>query len=260
MKELQWKLVWITGGGTGIGRSTALSLSESGARVIISGRTENALKAVADESVAQHHSGSVIPLVLDMTDQVAVGQAVELIEAEYGKLDLALLCAGNHQSMPVDRFSATTCRELMEVNYFGVMNALDALLPRMLARDSGVLGVVASVAGYRGLPTAAAYGGSKAALINACEALATELRGTGVHLSLINPGFVRTPLTDKNSFPMPFLIEADDAASAILKGLQRKRFEIAFPWTFVLQLKIMRLLPYFIYLPLIRKVTGADAK
>jgi len=256
MIEPDWKLVWITGGGTGIGRSTALALSASGVSVIISGRTESALQSVSDESVARHHAGRIIPLVLDMTDLEAVKQAVTQMEDEHGELDLVLLCAGNHQSMPVGRFSAATCRELMEINYFGVMHALEALLPRMLARDKGVLGVVASVAGYRGLPTAAAYGGSKAALINACEALASELRATGVHLSLINPGFVRTPLTDKNPFPMPFLMEADDAAKAILRGLQRRQFEIAFPWTFVLQLKIMRLLPYSVYLPLIRKVTG----
>jgi len=111
------------------------------------------------------------------------------------------------------------------------------------------------VAGYRGLPTAAAYGASKAALINFAEALQPEFREAGLDLSLINPGFVRTPLTDRNPFPMPFLLEPDDAARRIVGGLKRKRFEIAFPWRFVFWLKLLRLLPYRLYFPLVRRIT-----
>jgi short-subunit dehydrogenase len=158
--------------------------------------------------------------------------------------------------MPVAQFRLDTCRQLMEVNYFGIMNLLDRLLPKMRARGRGTLVLVASVAGYRGLPTAAAYGGSKAAVINAAEALAAELRGSGIDLKLVNPGFVRTPLTDRNDFEMPFLVEPEEAAAAILRGLRKPGFEIAFPTRFVLMMKLLRLLPYRLYFSVIRRKTG----
>ena len=128
------------------------------------------------------------------------------------------------------------------------------LLPRLIARRAGHVAVVASVAGYRGLPSAAGYGASKAALINLCEALKPELDGCGVRLSLINPGFVRTPLTDRNPFPMPFLMDADDAAERLVRGLESGRFETTFPRRFTWGLKLLRCLPYALYFPLTRRL------
>jgi short-subunit dehydrogenase len=139
----------------------------------------------------------------------------------------------------------------------GAVNGLAAVLPTLIDRRAGHVAVVASVAGYRGLPNASAYGATKAALINMCESLKTQLDRLGVTISLINPGFVRTPLTDKNKFPMPFLMEPEDAARAIFEGMARKKFEIAFPTRFVLILKVLRMLPYRLYFKLVRKATGA---
>ena len=138
----------------------------------------------------------------------------------------------------------------------GSVHGLAAILPAMIGRGSGHIAVVSSVAGYRGLPTAAAYGATKASLINMCEALAFDLHGTGVRLQLVNPGFVDTPLTRRNSFPMPFLMTVEDAAERIHRGLRSRKFEIAFPRRFTLWLKLMRILPYALYFPILRRATG----
>ena len=136
--------------------------------------------------------------------------------------------------------------------------SLAAVLPRFIGKQAGHVAVVSSVAGYRGLPTSAAYGASKAALINMCEALKPELDRYGVKLSLICPGFVRTPLTDRNAFPMPFLMEAEEAAERIVNGLLRGKFEITFPRRFTWWLKLGRCLPYAWYFLLTRRMVPTN--
>lgn len=145
-------------------------------------------------------------------------------------------------------------RSLADVNLMGTVNCLAAILPSFIDRRRGRIAVVASVAGYRGLPTAAAYGATKAALINMCEALKPELDQFGVGLTLINPGFVDTPLAKKNDFPMPFMIPADVAADVIVRGLAAGKFEIAFPWRMALAMKLLRTLPYGVFFRITRRV------
>lgn len=250
----RWKLVWITGGGSGIGLAVAKKLVASGAQVVISGRHEQALLQTCEQVNQPTLVGALHPLVCDVTSLASVQAAWQTLRVDHGVPDLVLLNAGNHQPVSLEDFTPEPFTQLMAVNYFGVVNCLSVLLPDLLSRQRGQIGVVASVAGYCGLPTAAAYGGSKAALINTCEALYPELRAQGIQLSLINPGFVKTPLTDKNTFAMPFLIEPDQAADAIIRGLQSRRFEIAFPRIFVMLLKVLRLLPYSLYFRLTRKL------
>ncbi|QEW06148.1 SDR family NAD(P)-dependent oxidoreductase [Nitrincola iocasae] len=252
--DTSWKLVWITGGGSGIGLAVAKQLVRKGTKVIISGRHEQALLECCDQLNQPTLSGSLHPLVCDVTSLESVQAAWQMLIQNYGIPDLVLLNAGNHQPVTLENFSPEPFQQLMAVNYFGVVNCLSVLLPDLVSRQRGQIGVVASVAGYSGLPTAAAYGGSKAALINTCEALYPELLEQGIQLSLINPGFVKTPLTDKNTFAMPFLVDADRAATVIIRGLQLKRFEIAFPRVFVMLLKVLRLLPYSLYFRLTRKL------
>jgi short-subunit dehydrogenase len=139
----------------------------------------------------------------------------------------------------------------------GTVNALAPALASMRARGTGHIAVVASVAGYGGLPTAAAYGATKAALINMCEALKPECDALGVKLQLVDPGFVRTPLTDRNTFPMPFLMELDDAVDRFVAGLASDRFEIVFPRRFALLLKFLNMLPYGLYFRVVKRITGA---
>jgi short-subunit dehydrogenase len=150
--------------------------------------------------------------------------------------------------MSLEAFDADLFRQLIEVNYLGVVNCLQTVLPYMLTRQRGEVLITASLSGYRGLPQAAPYGASKAALINMAESLYPELKKSGIKLRLINPGFFRSELTDKNDFTMPFLISAEQAAQEILKRLPKNSFEIAFPAPFVAILKFMRCLPYRLYL------------
>lgn len=244
-------VAWITGGSAGIGRALALRLARDGWRVAISARTAADLAEVVAAG-----AGQLRAYKLDVADAAANAAVVQAIEADLGPIALAVLNAGTHRPMGLDDFAIAPARQLMEINYFGVVHGLAALLPGMRARRAGRIAVVASVAGYRGLPTAAAYGPTKAALINLCEALYPECRHAGIKLQVINPGFVDTPLTARNPFPMPDLISAARAAAYIVRGLDRDRFEIAFPPRFVLALKLARLLPNRAYFALVRRITG----
>jgi NAD(P)-dependent dehydrogenase (short-subunit alcohol dehydrogenase family) len=244
-------LAWITGGGTGIGRALALRLAADGWQVLVSGRRHEPLAETAG-----HAPGAIHPWPLDVTDLAAVRRAVADMEAGHGPITLAVLNAGMYQAVKLDSFKAEVLAEHMEVNYQGVVNGMDALLPAMRMRKTGHVVLVASVAGYRGLPLASGYGPTKAALINLAESLKSMFDRQGLTISVCNPGFVETPLTEGNRFPMPFLMKVDDAAAALQKGIYRRKFEIAFPTRFVLILKLFRCMPYWLYFPLIRKMTG----
>jgi NAD(P)-dependent dehydrogenase (short-subunit alcohol dehydrogenase family) len=245
-------VAWVTGASSGIGEALALRLARDGRRVVASARGEDALAALAAAS-----DGRVAPLPLDVCDAGACARAVAGIEEREGEIGLAVLNAGTHVPMSASDFSVATLRRLAEVNLFGVANCLEPLLARMAARRRGHVAIVASVAGYGGLPTAAAYGPTKAALINMAESLKLDCDRLGIRLQLVDPGFVRTPLTDRNEFPMPFLMPVDEAVEAFVAGLASDRFEIVFPRRFALLLKMLNLLPYPAYFALVRRMTGA---
>ena len=239
--------VWITGASSGIGRALALRLAREGTSVVASARSVDALTALARENT------DITAWPLDVTDAASCEKAVAEIEAAHGPLALAVLNAGTHLPTPANAFRVADIRMLVETNLMGTVNALAPLL----ARRTKHIAVVASVAGYSGLPTASGYGATKAALINMCEALKPECDALGIKLQLIDPGFVKTPLTDKNDFPMPFIMDVDDAVDALVRGLDSDRFEIVFPKRFAWMLKFLRLLPYRLYFPIIRSTTGS---
>lgn len=243
-------LAWITGGGTGIGRALAASLAKDGWQVVVSGRRAGPLAETAAAASGIH------AWPLDVTDPAAVRAAVPAIETRHGPIALAVLNAGMFQPVKLDNFKSETFAEHMQVNFLGVVNCMEALIPAMRARQAGHLVLVASVAGYRGLPLASAYGPTKAALINLAESLKSMLARAGIRISVCNPGFVDTPMTEANAFPMPFLMKVEDAAEALKRGIYKGKFEIAFPTRFVLMLKLLRALPYSIYFPLMRRMTG----
>jgi NAD(P)-dependent dehydrogenase (short-subunit alcohol dehydrogenase family) len=182
--------------------------------------------------------------------------AAKAIEAKWGGLDLALIVAGGYNEMRADSFDLAVANHIIDVNLRGVFNCLDVVLPTLLRQGSGGVGIVSSVSGYTGLPKALVYGPTKAALLNLTESLYFDLHPRGINVYQINPGFVDTPLTKGNDFPMPGLMTAPDAARALIEGITRGEFHIHFPKKFTNWLRLARLLPYRAYFYLIRKVTG----
>ncbi|NJO38298.1 MAG: SDR family NAD(P)-dependent oxidoreductase [Rhizobiales bacterium] len=247
-------VVWITGASSGIGRALARNLARRGRTIAASARDAAELRALAEE--ARDDAGSIHPFALDITDAGQCAATVGTITATLGPIALAVLNAGTHHPVAAETFEAADFARLIEVNLIGTGNCLAPLLQRMIPARAGHIAIVASVAGYRGLPTSAYYGASKAALINLAEALKFDLDRHGIRLQLINPGFVRTPLTDKNAFPMPFLMEVEVAAERMADGFERHAFEITFPRRFAWSLKLLRILPYRLYFPIVSRMTG----
>ncbi|MBT3065436.1 SDR family oxidoreductase [Rhodoferax sp. U11-2br] len=248
LTDWRGKTVWIVGASSGIGAATARALLAQGARVVVSARKASALQALAQA----HPLCQALPL--DATDQAALQQAATSLLAQ-GPLDCVLYCAGHYEPMRADTLDAANMQRHVEVNYLGALYMLDAVLPALRARGQGHISLVGSVAGYGGLPNSLAYGPTKAALINLAEALYLDLHPLGLGVSIINPGFVETPLTAQNDFKMPALLSPDQAAQAILSGWAKGRFEIHFPKRFTLWLKLLRVLPYRVYFQLVQKVT-----
>ena len=245
-------LAWITGAGKGIGRAVALELVSRGWKVVASARTESDLQELAKE--AANRRGTVIPMPLDVTLRQSVGDVVNYIEDEIGPIDLAILNAGTYVRFGVEEFTAEAVEQQFDINVMGTANCLAPMLTHMRSRKAGHIAVVSSLSAYRGLPFASAYGASKAALTNMCEALKPELDPFDIDLTVVHPGFVKTPLTDENEFSMPFLMESEEAARRIIDGLERRKFEIIFPRRFAYLLKLVRLLPYWLYFALTRKL------
>jgi NAD(P)-dependent dehydrogenase (short-subunit alcohol dehydrogenase family) len=242
------KTVWIVGASSGIGAATASALHAQGARVIVSARNQQAL-----QDFAATHAGAQA-LVLDATDRQAVQAAAQQVLA-MGRLDCLVYCVGHYTAMRGFALDLDDAVRHMQVNYGGALNVLDAVMPQLLIQGNGHISLVGSVAGYRGLPNSLAYGPSKAALIHLAETLYLDLKGRGIGVSIINPGFVETPLTSRNDFEMPALLTPQQAALAILKGWAAGAFEIHFPKRFTLGLKLLRILPYRIYFALVGRAT-----
>ena len=245
-------IVWITGASSGLGRELARQYAFAGETVCISARGTDGLLSLVNE--CEGAAGSVHAYPLDITDSQKIQQSFESICTDIGLPDVCVLNAGTHTENPATAFDRDVYRRLMDINFMGVVNCLQAIIPAYIRERSGRIAVVSSVAGYRGLPYASAYGASKAALINMCEALQPELFAANVRLQLVNPGFVRTPLTDLNEFPMPFIMEVDAAAAQMMKGLAGNGFEVTFPRRFTWILKFLKMLPYWIYLKLTSKL------
>ncbi len=245
------ELYWITGASSGIGRSLALKAASQGYRVAVSARNEQALAELVAEA-----KGGILPYAVDVTDMAACRAAVDSIVADHGPIAHAVLNARTHMPTPATAFQAEQVKTLVDVNLMGVVNCVDPLLRQFLDQGSGHLAIMASVAGYRGLPMAGGYCATKAGLIALAESLNIELGPKGIKTQVICPGFVRTPLTDKNDFPMPYLMELDDAVERVWNGLNSDEFEVAFPRRLAWQLKMMQKLPHAAYFAMIRKATG----
>lgn len=244
------KRVWIIGASSGIGAACATLLLEQGACVALSARHRASLEQLCEgQPLAQ-------ALPLDITQHAQLRAVCVQLQQQWTHIDLILVVAGGYQAMRADSFDLEAAQGLLALNVGGVFNCLEQALPWLLRQGSGGIGIVGSVAGYGGLPKALAYGASKAALINLTESLYLDLHGRGIDVYQINPGFVATPLTAGNDFTMPALMTAQDAAAAMLGGIERGQFHIHFPRRFTNAMRLARLLPYRAYFWLIRKVTG----
>lgn len=243
--DLNGRTAWVVGASSGIGASVARELLSRGARVAVSARREAQLAEVS--------GGGMLVIPVDVTDAESLRAAAAVVTEKLGPIDLVVLAAGYWKQMSAEDWDTELFRRHVEVNLVGMSNAIAAVLPQMLARGEGVIAGVASVAGYRGLPGSEAYGATKAAQINLLEALRAHVAGRGVHVTTICPGFVRTEMTAENDFPMPFIIDADDAGRAICDGLERDRVEIVFPARMAALMKVARFVPVRVWPALWRR-------
>lgn len=249
IRDWEGQRVWIIGASSGIGAALAAALLQRGAHVAVSARRAEALRALA----GGHREARV--LAFDFNDDDAFSAASDDLFKTWGGIDLVVFCAGAYAPMRAWQLDANDIDRLLAINLRAPMAATARLIPQLLTQGGGALAFVSSVAGYRGLPKAAAYGPTKAALINFAETLYLDLAPRGLSVYLINPGFVATPMTAVNDFEMPALISPQQAAEEIIAGFGRGGFEIHFPRRFTLWLKLLRMLPYGLYFALVRRFT-----
>jgi short-subunit dehydrogenase len=244
-------VAWVTGASSGIGREVAVQLAAAGWTVAISARRREEL-----ETLAAAYPGKMLVCPLDITDTQAVAEAVAGIEAQGRPIARAVLNAGIYIRDTAPDFDIQKFKAQVDVNLIGTANCLAAVMPLMLGRRGGQIGIVGSVAGLNGLPAAVTYCSTKAGLIAMAESLKFDLDKAGVGISMILPGFVKTPATAGNPYPMPYLMEAGDAVRALLKGLDGGRYLIAFPWQLAWALRFFRILPSWAYFAIMKRQTG----
>ena len=242
------KKIWITGASSGIGKAVAEKFAKEGWQVAVSARRKEIL-----DQMAKDHNISSFPL--DVVDEQNCKITFQKIISEFTKIDLCIFCSGTYDPKKEKEIDIKQSRFVMDVNYFGVLNCIKTVEKHFKDKKNGHISIVSSIAGYIGLPNSSGYGPSKAALNNFAESIFFDFKKYNVRISVISPGFIKTPLTDKNDFPMPFLRSVEFAAEKIYDGLNKSSsFEIHFPKQLTLILKFLRILPYKIYLFLIYKL------
>ena len=249
------KTIWITGGSTGIGKALAIKFANEGWNVAISARRENLLNEIAD-----NHE-NISPFPLDVTDKSKCKEVFEKIKNKFENIDICFFSTGTWNPKKERDIDVEQIEEVFKINFFGTLNAIKAVEEYLKKKKSGTITIVSSIAGYRGLPNSTGYGPSKSALNNLAESLYFDFKRSNVRVCLVSPGFIKTPMTDKNDFKMPFLKTTEYAAEKIYDGLvNKKNFEIHFPKTLTLVLKIFSFLPSKIYFALVTKMTKYQKK
>jgi len=242
------KVIWITGASSGIGKAVAIKFAENGWTVAASARRENLLNELKQINTNIHS------FPLDVTDIDKCKIVATNIINKFKNIDICLFGTGMHDPKSEKKFNLDKIREIMEVNYFGTMNSINSIYDYFSQKKNGQISIISSVAGYRGLPAAGAYCASKAALTSFAESLNFNMQMKNVRVSLVSPGFIKTPMTDQNDFPMPMIKSPEFAANEIYKGLTvKKGFEIHFPKVFTYFLKFLQILPSGIYFKLVSK-------
>ena len=242
------KVIWITGGSSGIGKALAYKFANEGWQVALSARREELLNEISKSN------NNIHSFPLDVLDVEKCKEVFNKIVSKFENIDIAVFSTGIHDPNSERKINLESIRKIMETNFFGTMNSINSVYNYFKDKKSGHISIVSSVAGYRGLPMAGAYCASKSALISYAESLYFEMKRFNVRVSVINPGFIKTPMTDQNPFPMPMIESPEFAAEEMFKGLTKsKSFEIHFPKKFTFIMKILKIMPNWLYLKLIKK-------
>ena len=247
MSENQ-KKIWITGASSGIGKAVALKFALNGWKVAVSARRKELLDELAKNP-------NIASFPLDVTNRNQINEVFKNILDNFGDLDICLFSSGTYEPKDEQYIDPDKIKNVINVNFLGVIDCVKSVEGYFKDKKSGHISIVSSIAGYRGLPNSSGYGPSKAALTNFSESIYFDFKKFGVRVSVVSPGFIKTPLTDKNEFPMPFLKTPEYAAEKIFSGLVKSSaFEIHFPKGLTLTLKFLRILPYKLYLFLVDKL------
>ena len=249
------KVVWITGASSGIGKSLALKFAKEGWNVAISARRENLLKEISESNE------KIRSFPLEVTDKNKCKEVFQDIKSHYGDIDICFFSTGTWSPNQEKDIDLEQIENVFKVNFFGTLNCVKAVEEHFKNKKNGIITIVSSIAGYRGLPNTTGYGPSKSALISLAESLYFDFERHNVRVCLVSPGFIKTPMTDKNDFKMPFLKTPEFAAEKIYEGLvNKKSFEIHFPKELTLALKLFKILPSKIYFNLLKKLTKFQKK
>ena len=242
------KVIWITGASSGIGRACSIEAASRGYKIAITARRLEKLESLKKELIEKGtNKENIFISTADVTSLEQVEKSYQEIKNHFKKINILLANAGSHTPASAKKFDVSSYKKLFDLNLFGALNCIEAVLDDMLLNKKGHIVGVSSVAGYSALPTAAAYGASKSALTYFLNSLRFDLKPKGIDITVVSPGFVKTELTDKNDFEMPFIIQADLAAKYMLDGIARRDYEIHFPYRFTLIMKFLRLLPQRLY-------------
>lgn len=248
--EFSGKNIWLIGASEGIGRALAIKMAEAGANVAVSARNKDRLTSLVSEMPKGKH----LAIAVDASKNDSMLAGFDSIKKEWAGIDAVIYASGVYTPMSVKDMDLKACEQTLDVNFTGAMRLLNIIVPYFLSHSAGSIILVGSVAGYRGLPNSLAYGASKAAMLHLAETIRMDLRDTNIDVHIVNPGFVKTRLTDKNEFKMPLLITPEKAAEKIISGLERNCFEIHFPKAFTYWFKLLKLLPSSLYCKLVSKI------
>ena len=249
------KVAWITGGGTGIGAELVKILVDNGWNVSISGRRIEKL-----QEIENYDNKRISSFKLDITSEASCKNVATKIINKFGKIDLVILNAAAYNPGHLDFNNLSKIKYVMDTNLMGQMNCISSVLPSMKKKNSGQIVFVSSPAGFKGLPNAGIYGITKSALTFLAESMYLELLQTKIKVQVVHPGFIKTPMTDKNAFPMPFLMTSENAARRIYKKLLSSDFEIYFPKRLIIPMKILSILPYKFYFFIMSKILKNTVK
>lgn len=244
MRTWRGKRYWIVGASAGLGRALALEVSKTGAEVILSARSEDDLKALAEECPGR---AQVLPV--DVADPASVAAAANTA----GDIEGLIFLAGVYWPMSAKHFDGEKAAAMLDINLTGAVRVLGHVVPRMVSRGQGHIVLTGSLSGFRGLQGTVGYGASKAGIMSLAETMYADLRNTGIDVQLVNPGFIRTRLTDKNDFAMPFILEPEAAARAVMEHMQGNSFARNFPTLFSLFFRASQFLPDWLYYRLARR-------